>query len=173
MLAPLPNDNELLELVFAQSIAGFFVMLLDEPIDWAGAPDRDALLDHVFRHQRITKVNAALLRQYGASESELLGATPADLYAHDIAAGRAAWRELFDAGRLHVETDERRLDGTPIRIEGDYICLYDNGRIIGHFGVQFDVTDRYRQASALAESESKYQAAFQLSPFRAHHQPVR
>lgn len=29
MLAPLPNDNELLELVFAQSIAGFFVMLLE------------------------------------------------------------------------------------------------------------------------------------------------
>ena len=68
-------------------------------------------------------------------------------------------------GRLHVETDERRWTDAH-RIEGDYICLYDNGRIIGHFGVQFDVTDRYRQASALAESESKYQAAFQLSPFR-------
>ncbi len=166
MLAPLPNDQELLELVFAQSIAGFFVMLLDEPIDWAGSSNQEALLDHVFQHQRLTKLNTALLLQYGAAPDQLLGRTPAELYSHDIPGGRAAWRELFESGRLHIETDERRLDGTPIRIEGDYICLYDKDRILGHFGVQFDVTDRFRQAGALAESEAKYQAAFQLSPFR-------
>jgi hypothetical protein len=64
-------------------------MLMDEPIDWGGSPDRDALLDHVFRHQRITKVNAALLRQYGASESELLGATPRVLQR---VGGSPTWR---------------------------------------------------------------------------------
>jgi formate hydrogenlyase transcriptional activator len=46
---------------------------------------------------------------------------------------------------LHVETDERRADGTPIRIEGDYICFYDDQRrITGHFGIQRDVTEQVR-----------------------------
>ncbi len=143
-------------------------MMLDEPIDWAGkgGAERERLLDQVFATERITKVNAALLQQYGGTVDGMLGLTPADLCAHDLAAGREAWRRMFDQGRLHVETDERRLDGTPIRIEGDYTCLYDGSRIMGHFGVQFDVTERHQQARALAESEAKYQAAFQLSPFR-------
>ena len=164
----LPTDHALLELLFAQSLAGLFVMLLDAPIDWASAPpdERERLLDHVFARERITKVNQALLDQYGAAEDEMLGRTPAEFYAHDLAAGRAAWRELFDSGRLHVETDERRLDGKSIRIEGDYICLMEQGRIVGHFGAQFDVTARHRQATALADSEARYQAAFQLAPFR-------
>ena len=52
------------------------------------------------------------------------------------------WREFFDRGHLHTETDERRLDGTPMRIEGDYMVIYDeHGRIAGHFGIQRDVTD--------------------------------
>jgi len=65
---------------------------------------------------------------------------------HDLAYGKDIWRRFFDEGRLRVETDGCKLDGTKIRIEGDYICLYDDQeRISGHFGVQRDVTERRRQ----------------------------
>ena len=143
-----PNDR--LELFFSQSLDGFFFMMLDEPIVWNDSVDKEKALDYVFEHQRVTKVNDAMLTQYGATREAFLGTTPADLFRHDLAYGRRIWREFFDRGRLHIETDERRVDGTPIPIEGDYLCFYDEqGRITGHFGIQRDVTQRDRADKAL------------------------
>jgi PAS domain S-box-containing protein len=145
-----------LELFFSQSLDGFFFMMLDEPVSWNDAVDKEKVLDYVFEHQRITKVNDAMLAQYGATPEQFIGYTPNDFFLHDIQHGRKVWREFFDAGRLHVETDERKLDGTPIWIEGDYICFYDNqGRVTGHFGIQRDVTER--KQAALQEAELKAQ----------------
>jgi diguanylate cyclase (GGDEF)-like protein len=40
-------------------------------------------------------------------------------------------------------TEERKIDGTPIFIEGDYTCMLDSqGRVIGYFGNQQDVTEK-------------------------------
>jgi formate hydrogenlyase transcriptional activator len=143
-----PDDR--LELFFSQSLDGFFFMMLDEPVRWDDTVDKEAVLDQVFDHQRITKVNDAMLAQYGTTRDQFLGLTPKDLFRHDLKYGRSVWREFFDRGRLHVETDERRLDGTPLWIEGDYICFYDaEGRITGHFGIQRDITERKRAEEAL------------------------
>jgi PAS domain S-box-containing protein len=141
-----------LEMFFSQSLDGFFFMMLDAPIRWDDSANKDEVLDYVFAHQRVTKVNDAMLAQYGATREQFLGLTPNDFYQHNLAHGREVWRRFFDAGRLHVETDERKLDGTPIRIEGDYICFYDaEGRITGHFGIQRDVTERQRAEEALRQ----------------------
>jgi PAS domain S-box-containing protein len=142
----LRESQSLLELFFSQSLDGFFFMMLDEPVTWDDTSDKEAALDYIFSHERFTKVNAAVLTQFAARRDQLIGLTPAELLAHDIPGARARWREFLDAGHLHRETDERTLDGRSMIIEGDYICLYDRqGRIIGHFGIQRDVTDR-RQA---------------------------
>ena len=145
------SADNLLELLFSQSLDGFFFMMLDEPIRWGSQADKERLLDYVFAHQRVTKVNDAMLAQYGATRDAFLGHTPADFYRHDLAHGRQVWADFFDRGQLHVQTREQRLDGTPIDIEGDYICLYDDeGRIIGHFGIQRDVTEQLRLQAAVA-----------------------
>jgi two-component system sensor histidine kinase UhpB len=154
----LSADN-LRELFFAQSIDGFFIMMLDEPIEWNDAADKDALLEHVFRHQRMTIVNEAYARQYRVALPELIGKTPAEFFAHDVDSGKAGWRAMFDAGHLHTETDERRMDGTPVRIEGHYLCVYDaEGRITGHLGIQRDITDRHRAAEEIAQSRAELRA---------------
>lgn len=139
----LEEKNKQLDLFFNQSLMGFFFMPLDEPIDWQNTDDKEELLDYVFENQRVTRINQAMLEQYGAKEEDFIGVTPTDFFAHDIEYGRDIWKKLFDNGRLHIDTDERRLDGTNIKIEGDYVCLYDEqGRITGHFGVQQEVTQR-------------------------------
>jgi len=136
------TNERLLDLFFRQSLDGFFFMMLDEPIRWDDSVDKDTLLDWVFDHHRITKVNQAMLDQYRATESEFVGLTARDFFGHDVEAGKRTWRDFFDSGRLHVDTDERRFDGTPVTIEGDYIILTDGqNRITGHFGVQRDVTN--------------------------------
>jgi PAS domain S-box-containing protein len=158
MTVTLSPDN-LRELFFAQSIDGFFIMMLDEPITWNDAADKDALLDHAFQHQRMTIANEAYAQQYRIPLAELIGKTPAEFFAHDIESGKAGWRAMFDAGHVHIETDERRMDGTRARIEGHYICVYDeHGRITGHLGIQRDITDRHRAAEEIAQSREELRA---------------
>ncbi len=144
-----------LAMFFSQSLHGFFMCMLDEPVAWneEGA-DKDALLEYALDHQRMTKVNQALLDQYGAKEEDFIGITVRDLFKHDQDHAREIWRGLFDRGQWHTETFEQKLDGTPILIDGDYTCLYDaQGRITGHFGVQVDVTERRK-----AEDEGRRQS---------------
>ncbi|MBE7433199.1 MAG: diguanylate cyclase [Anaerolineales bacterium] len=153
--------EERLELFFSQSLDGFFFMMLDEPLRWDDGTDKERALDYAFSHMRITRVNDAMLHQYGATKEQFLGLTPNDFFAHDPAQGKSVWRKFFNEGRLHIETDERRFDGTQMWIEGDYICMYDAaGRITGHFGIQREITDRKRIENALASSEAELRALF-------------
>ncbi|EIC23251.1 PAS domain-containing hybrid sensor histidine kinase/response regulator [Thiorhodovibrio frisius] len=146
-----------LAMLFEQSLDGLFFMMLDEPVCWDDSVDKERVLDQVFEHQRLTHANQAMCRQYAAQPEQLIGLRPADFFAHDLAEGRRQWRQLFDTGRLHTETDERRFDGSPVFIEGDYRCLYDHrGRILGHFGVQRDMTERKLAQRRLAESEARF-----------------
>ncbi len=148
------KDQRRLEAFFSQSPDGFFFMMLDRPIQWDDTVDQETVLDYVFSHQRVTKVNAAMLAQYNGTEDEFIGLTPQDFFAHDVEMGRQLWREMFDKGRLHVETSERKLDGTLMWIEGDYSCLYNSdGEIIGHFGIQRDISHRKRAEEELYQSQ--------------------
>lgn len=153
------SPDSLRELFFAQSIDGFFIMMMDEAIEWNDAADKDALLDYVFQHQRMTIANDAYARQYGGKLEDVIGKTPAQFFAHDVQRGREGWRAMFDAGHVHIETDERRMDGTPVRIEGHYLCVYDGqGRITGHLGIQRDITDRHLAAEEIARSRAELRA---------------
>jgi signal transduction histidine kinase len=154
------ENEQLLETFFSQSLDGFFFMMLDAPVEWGEHVNKEEVLDYVFEHQRMTKVNAAVVAQFAAVDmGDLLGRTPAQFFAHDLASARARWRDFFDHGHSHVETDERRLDGTPIRIEGDYIVIHDErGRIAGHFGIQRDVTVRHRAAEQVLASAEQLRA---------------
>lgn len=160
----LKESQSRLELFFAQSLDGFFFMMIDEPVKWDDTVDKEKVLDYVFGHQRITRVNDAMLEQYGAKEEDFLGLTPDTLFAHDIEGGRKVWKQFFDAGKLHVETDERKMDGTRMFIEGDYICLYTHDRkISGHFGIQRDVTKRKVAEEELKKSELEFRTIWESS----------
>ena len=153
------NTPALLEAFFERSQDGFFFMMLDQPVEWGPGVDKDAVLDYVFAHQRMTKVNPAMAEQFRARREDLIGLTPGDFFRHDLEGGRKGWRALFDKGHTHSVTNERRLDGSTMWVEGDYMCFYDAaGRITGHFGIQRDVSDRIRAAEELEQSRAELRA---------------
>ena len=152
--------EKLLELFFRQSMYGFFFMMMDEPIEWNDTIDKEKALDYIFEHQRVTKINKAMLSQYGAVESDFIGFRPKDFFEHNIAHGRDIWIELFDKGQLHIDTHEQKFDGSDMIINGDYICLYDErGFITGHFGVQREVTGEVLDKQALKEAKEEAERA--------------
>src|SRR3954447_7632697 len=85
----------LYELFFTQSLDGFFIMMLDDPIDWRDGADKDALLEYIFSHQRMTLANDAYARHYAQPLSSIIGMTPRDFYAHDVDRGKAGWRAML------------------------------------------------------------------------------
>ncbi|NJK71974.1 MAG: PAS domain-containing protein, partial [Synechococcaceae cyanobacterium SM2_3_60] len=96
---------------------------------------------------------------------DFLGQTPADFFAHDLVQGRHKWREMLDQGHLKSDTYEQRFDGSSMIIEGDYTCLYDDqGRILGHFGIQRDVTQQRTLEEALAEQKKQLEQIMQATP---------
>ena len=153
----LQESKKLLDLFFQQSLDGFFFMMIDEPVEWNNSVDKEEVLDYVFNHHRVTKINQAMLDQYGASQEDFIGLTPNDFFEHAIDHGKTVWRQFFDNGTLHIDTQEQRFDGTPMIVEGDYICLYDaQGRITGHFGIQREVTFARNAKKQLEASEQRF-----------------
>lgn len=164
-----------LSLFFNQSLDGYYFSELETPQEWSQHTDKDRVLEYIRTHQRITEVNDAMLAQYGASREEFLGRPVAQFFEHDVEEGRRLHRQLCDQGRLHVETCERRDDGTTIWIEGDYVCIFDaDHRITGTFGIQRDITRRKQAEEARAQLEAqlrhsqKLEAVGQLAGGVAH-----
>ncbi|MEG3881056.1 PAS domain S-box protein [Microcoleus sp. herbarium7] len=153
----LRESQQQLELFFSQSLDGFFFMMLDEPVQWDETADKEKVLDYVFAKGRVTKANDALIAQYGGTRDEFIGRTLYSFLSHNLTGGREIIGQLFDSGRIHIECDNRKFDGELIWVEGDYICIYDSqGRIVGHFGVQRDISDRKKAEAALKESEERF-----------------
>nr|HPM01844.1 PAS domain S-box protein [Candidatus Cloacimonadota bacterium] len=158
----LRESEERLKTFFTQSHAGIFFMMLDEPVEWNQRTDKEKTLDYIFSHQRMVKVNKAMLEQYHTEEKDFIGLTPNDFFAHDIAYGKEIWRTFFDQGHYHFETNERAFDGSQLWVMGDYVCLYDEkGRITGHFGIQSDITERRVMEEKLANNEKNFRNFFE------------
>lgn len=138
---------------FNSELIGVFFMMLPEPLDWEANDNKEEMVAYAFEHQRVTRCNKTLLAQYGyENEAEFLKRSPKDSFQSNPEEGLRVWREFFSQGHLHTLTREQKADGSPVFIEGDYHLLKDEeGRIVGHFGLQHDVTDRELQ-------KKKYQA---------------
>lgn len=146
------------EAIFSQSLFGIFLMKMDNPVQWDETVDKEKALDEIFYHQHVTMANSALLAQYRTEANHFIGRPLVDFFAHDIPYGRQIWRDFLDHGWLQTFTDERKADGTPMWIEGDYQCLYDEqGRFIGHFGIQQEVTERKLAEKELVNQKERFQ----------------
>jgi diguanylate cyclase (GGDEF)-like protein/PAS domain S-box-containing protein/putative nucleotidyltransferase with HDIG domain len=151
------RELDLMNLLFDQTLTGMYMMMLDEPVDWKQSVDKDATLEYILCHQRVVRTNQAFWDQYGATREQVIGKTFVEFFKTDMDEVRKAWRRLLDQGRINFETEDRRMDGTPLYTVGDYSCIYDSkGRVVGYFGMQLDMTDRKEGEVALEKSERMY-----------------
>ena len=161
----LEERKTLVDRFFSQSLQGLFTCMLDEPVEWNENVDKEAVLEYILRHQRMTRVNQALLDQYGAEETDFIGITLEQLFAHDREQIRQLVREINDRGRMRLETRELRLDGTPVIFNGEYVCMYDEqGRITGHFGAQVDITEEKKRETEREEERLLLSSILDAAP---------
>jgi PAS domain S-box-containing protein len=148
-----------LEIFFRTSMDGCFFMLVPEGLEfeWSESVDTDKVLDFVFENMKITMVNKSMLEQYGAKdESELIGLSTKDFYQHDIEYGKRRLREFFNKGYTRMITQERKLNGQVLWIDGQYVLMLDHkGKIFGYFGVQKDVTEKLKEEEEKKKLESQ------------------
>lgn len=162
----LSADQHLLnELAFHQSVAGIFFCMVDQPVFWDKAPNKDELLNYIIENSKITKANQAMIQQYGTSENEIIGVSLKELLKEEPDGGKAAIKIMLDKGKNNNLTKEHKMDGSIIYTDGNYTCLYDElGRYIGHFGMQVDITEKVRIEQELLNSENRFKELAHTAP---------
>ena len=125
--------------------AAFFVMTFADGggLRWPPADSRLAALRYAVSQLRISYVNDQHLHIYSFPEGESpLGWGMAELTGS--ARGAAAILEDFydNGGFSRVMMVRPRMDGHLMWLRGEYRVLREGDRIVGHYGVELDVTDR-------------------------------
>lgn len=162
----LQKSENMLNMFFSQSLDGFFFLMLDEPQYWNDKADKEKLLDYMFEHQHITRANEAMIKVFHATPEQLIGATPSQFYANDIELGRKVWTRLYNEQAMHVDLDFIAFDGQPITIEGNYVCMYDDeGRVLGHFGILRDITNKRREEEEMKANYRLIRIAAETAQF--------
>ena len=151
------QELDLLSLLFEQTLTGIFLMLLDNPVDWEHAPDKDAALDIILKEQRVVRANQAFIDQFRATEDDILGKSALELFQDNTGRAREIFRSLLNEKKLSQNTMMIRKDGTAAWMQGDYHCLFNKkGEFVGHFGLQIDISNQREYELALRKSERMY-----------------
>ena len=129
------------------------------------APDAIVTLDS--KH-RVVDWNRGAANMFGYTPEEATGVQLDDLVArgksHVEAGGKT--RQVLSGQRVEAfETERYRKDGTPLRVIATGSPIMVDGVIKGVVAVYTDITDRVRAENALKESEQKFRALVQQSPF--------
>ncbi|MDZ7608380.1 MAG: PAS domain-containing protein [Cyclobacteriaceae bacterium] len=137
----LENEQEL-DSFFFQSQDGFFIMRMDEAVDWNANADKEDLMEKIGDSLRLVKINQAMKNQLGLEKIEVAGKSLKDVFPWNQFI-KTLMTTLFNAGSVTFETSEFRHGKSTIWIEGNYLALLDaNGFIRGCCGVRRDITER-------------------------------
>jgi PAS domain S-box-containing protein len=133
-------------------------MLLPEPIEKPkdGMSFDEGFIEQVFDHERLADYNQAFLDLHEFTESQVDEITPLLLSGGSRTDGLSKWRTLIHEGVLEVSTRERSSAGAEKFIKGEYQLLFDEQeRIIGHFGIEQEVTDFHQAFESLHSQKNE------------------
>ena len=130
--------DQLMGLFFSQGSIAILIMMLENPINWNGAKDRQKTLDDIFHNEKVIKYNRAYLELFPLIAEDLLGKSPADFYSFDLDMGKNIWGSLLDNGRHHIDAYEQR---SGLWLEGEIVGIHDkSGLLIGHITAIWELT---------------------------------
>jgi PAS domain S-box-containing protein len=155
-----------LSMFFNNSIFGAFFMNLDQPVPWHDDVDKDATIEYMLDHLRLTRINQAMIDQYGGKRSDFIGRRPRDFFEHDLAQERQLLRDIFTKGKHRAVSFERNQKGEEVIFEGDYVVLRnERGEITGLFGLQQDITARHQYIAKIEDQNEKLR---EIAWFQSH-----
>lgn len=150
-------ENEMwLNVYFTQSNNAKFFLMLDHPINWEKAEDKEATLKEIFYNLKVNRINPAMLKLYGSTEAEIFQENIPASFIGDFKETKNDWMMLMDNSNLSIVSKALRRNGEEIHVSGDYMCLYNDQRnLIGIFGTLRDITKEI-----LSEKETKERELF-------------
>src|SRR6267143_2070655 len=136
--------------------------LLDEL--FVGGPDAVALSS---LEERVVRVNREFAALFGYTEEEMVGVSLADLIVPEDELERSREARALarsSVGRVALEGERRRKDGTRIHvsIKGGPIVI--GGKPIGHYAIYRDITARKRNEAELLHKTALLDELFEGSP---------
>lgn len=148
-------ENEMwLNVYFTQSNNAKFFLILDHPINWEEAEDKEATLMDIFYNLKVNRINPAMLNLYGSTEEEIFEQEIPASFIGDFHETKDDWMMLMNNSNLSIVSRALRRNGEEIHVSGDYMCLYNDQKcLIGIFGNLRDITKEILSEKETQERE--------------------
>jgi PAS domain S-box-containing protein len=117
----------------------------------------DEQIARMFSHGHIAECNDAMARMYGlTSAAELLGARTDKLLVREDPRNTEYLRAFIQSGYRIENAESREVapDGTPRVFLNNLVGIVEDGRLLGAWGTQRDVTEQRRAEEELRRAES-------------------
>jgi PAS domain-containing protein len=147
------KTERLFESFFNNSPDGFFLLLLDKPVDWLDIQNNRKNIDSILRNLKNIKINPALLNQYKVFPKDYSSGRGMPYFRQKLFKFREYFYKLFEKGNLQFEFEDTKSNDSKMYLEGEYSLLFDEDeRISGILGIQKEITIRKLYEIQIKES---------------------
>jgi diguanylate cyclase (GGDEF)-like protein/PAS domain S-box-containing protein/putative nucleotidyltransferase with HDIG domain len=150
------EELDLLNLLFNQTLTGMIILQLDEPVSWP-IDFNGSAYDNLVENLKVVRINDALANQYRMDVNSIIGRSAKEFIEFGITDPNVDFTYFLNRGKVTVEYEGRRFDGSSMWVRGDYTTLFNaKGEFYGMFGMQIDITDRKNGELALEKKERMF-----------------
>lgn len=140
-----PEIDALIEQYHGDDTAAFFLMAFDDGGDISWPPARGkriVTLRRCMRHLRVRYINDQYLNIYNFPDGRSPVGWRMPELVGSVSSAAAVLSDFYDNGFSRVMMVRPRRDGHLMTLRGEYRVLRSGSRIIGHYGVELDITAR-------------------------------
>jgi two-component system cell cycle sensor histidine kinase/response regulator CckA len=161
----LRDSREQYRFFLQQTTEGVWRAEVDPPLP-VDAPEQ-AQIEHCANQAYLVEVNDAMVRMYGGRDaSELIGARFGSTFEMADPRTQEFLRGFIRGGYRTSDLESREFDrhGTPRRFVNHMVGVVEQGRLIGIWGTQRDVTERLEAEEAVRAARDHLKALVDASP---------